>query len=142
MTGGSTLCRPCSPAPLCSVHPWRSPNCKTGCGLRLAGSSLTAGPWRHLGQFFWFQWSLLISNKLKLIDGCSFALHAHSPPACFARHTVLHISLTFALERPLTENEEEEEGDMTGPPSSCVPRLSPTLTAGGQQEMIDSGTAA
>lgn len=30
-------------APLCSVHPWRSPNCKTRAGYDSQASSLTAG---------------------------------------------------------------------------------------------------
>lgn len=83
-------------APLCSVHPWRSPNCKTRSGLRLAGQFADSwGRCKVLGRpgsiwsNFRFQWSLLISNKLKLIDGCSS--RAHSPPACFARHSPAHL---------------------------------------------------
>lgn len=91
-------------APLCSMHPWRSPKCKTRSGLATRkrfvdswGPSRPGNTWAN----FRFQWSLLISNKLKLIDICAW--HAHSTSPLLLR-CAQHIWLIVLLHaRSLTE---------------------------------------
>lgn len=145
MTGGSTLCRPCSqlrfvrciPGDHQTVKQERANDSQSVRWLT-AGATVCRVPGGMAGSIwanFRFQWSLLISNKLRLIDGLPIALPAHSPPACFARHSPSH-HLAWPcslLERSLTEKEKKErERQRTRPlplPLS-LPPSTPILTAG------------